>query len=62
MFKNVNNCLNTIIYSHLETSGGQNSNLYLNGVHFFNVTVHLASVAALYNYFPAQVSNMSCQL
>ncbi len=25
--KNVNDCLNTNIYSYLETSGGQNSNL-----------------------------------
>jgi hypothetical protein len=25
--KNVNNCLNTNIYSYLETSGGQSSNL-----------------------------------
>ena len=34
-FKNVNNCLNTNIYSYLGTSGGQSSNLYLNGVDFF---------------------------
>ncbi len=34
--KNVNNCFNTNIYSYLETSGGQRSNLYLNVVHFFN--------------------------
>jgi hypothetical protein len=34
-FKNVNNCLNTNIYSNLETSGGQRSNPYLNAVHFF---------------------------
>ncbi len=27
--KNVNKCLNTNIYSYLETSGGQSSNLYL---------------------------------
>ena len=33
--KNVNNCLNTNIYSYLETSGGQSSNAYLNVVHFF---------------------------
>jgi hypothetical protein len=33
--KNVNNCLNTNIYSYLETSGGQSSILYLNVVHFF---------------------------
>jgi hypothetical protein len=29
-FKNVNNCLNTNIYSYLDTSGGQSSNPYLN--------------------------------
>jgi hypothetical protein len=33
--KNVNNCLNTNIYSYLETSRGQSSNPYLNVVHFF---------------------------
>ncbi len=27
-FKNVNNCLNTNIYSYLETSGGQSFNPY----------------------------------
>jgi hypothetical protein len=32
--KNVNVCLNTKISYYLETSGGQNSNLYLNIVHF----------------------------
>jgi len=32
--KIVNNCLNTNIYSYIETSGGQNYNLYLNVVHF----------------------------
>ncbi len=32
--KNVNNCLNTNIYSYLETSGGQISNPYLNFVLF----------------------------
>ncbi len=36
IFKNVNNCLNTNIYSYLETSGGQSYNPYLNVVHFFN--------------------------
>jgi hypothetical protein len=35
-FANVNNCLNANIYSYIETSGGQSSNLYLNGVDFFN--------------------------
>jgi hypothetical protein len=34
--KNVHNYLDTDIYSYLETSGGQSSNLYLNVVHFFN--------------------------
>jgi hypothetical protein len=38
--KNVNNCLNTTIYSYLETSGGQSSHLYLNVVHFFNASVN----------------------
>ena len=33
--KNVNNCLNTNIYSYLETSGGQSSNLYLNVGSFY---------------------------
>ena len=32
----VSNCLNTNIYSYLEPSVGQSSNLYLNIVHFFN--------------------------
>ncbi len=44
--KNVNNCLNTNIYSYLETSDGQSSNLYLNAVHFFNISVNYMSVAA----------------
>ncbi len=38
--KDVNNCLNTNIYSYLETSGGQSSNLYLNVVQFFNTSVN----------------------
>jgi hypothetical protein len=33
-------CLNSNIYSHLETSGGQSSSLYLNVVHFFNTGVN----------------------
>jgi hypothetical protein len=40
-FENVNICLNTIIYSYLETSGGQSYGLYLNFVHFFNTSVNL---------------------
>jgi hypothetical protein len=38
-FKNVNSCLNTNIYSYLEISRGQSSNLYLNVAHFFNTSV-----------------------
>ncbi len=38
--KYVNNGLNTNIYTYLETSGGQSSNLYLNVVHFFNTSVN----------------------
>jgi hypothetical protein len=37
---NVNNCLNTNIYSNLETSGGQSYNPYLNIVHFFNTSIN----------------------
>jgi len=43
--KNVSNCLNTNIYSYLETSSGQSSNLYLNVVHFINTSVNKTSVA-----------------
>ncbi len=32
--------VNTNIYSYLETSGGQSSNLYLKVVHFFNTAVN----------------------
>jgi hypothetical protein len=39
-FKNVNNCLNTNIYSYLVKSGGQSSIIYLNVVHFFNTSVN----------------------
>ncbi len=39
-FKNVNNSLNTNIYSYLETSDGQNCNLYLNVIHCFNTSVN----------------------
>ncbi len=38
--KNVNICLNTNIYSFLETAGGQSSNLYLSAVDFFNTDVN----------------------
>jgi hypothetical protein len=51
--KNVNYCLNTNIYSYLETSGGQSCNVYLNVVHFFNTSVNYMSVAAFDSCFPA---------
>ncbi len=38
--RNVNNCLDTNMYSYLETSVGQSSNLYLIAVHFFNTGVN----------------------
>jgi len=38
-FKNVNNYLNTSIYSYIETSGGQSSNQYLNVLHFLRVVL-----------------------
>ncbi len=38
--KNVNICRNTEIFYYLERPGGQNSNLYLNVVHFFNTSVN----------------------
>jgi hypothetical protein len=38
--RNVNNGFITNIYSYLETSGCQSSNLYLNAVHFFNTNVN----------------------
>jgi hypothetical protein len=44
--RNVNNYLNTNIYSYLETYGGQSSNLYIKVVHFFNTSINWTSVAA----------------
>ncbi len=38
--RNVNNYLNTNIYSYLDTSGGQSSNLYLKQVNFLNTSVN----------------------
>ncbi len=60
--KNVNNCLNTNIYSYLETCGGRSSNLYLNVVHFFNTSVNNTSVAPYDSYFPALISNTCCSI
>ncbi len=56
--KSVKNNLNTIIYSYLETSGGQSCSLYLNAVHFFNTSVNQTSAAAYDTCFLALVSNM----
>jgi hypothetical protein len=39
VLKNVNNYLNTNIYSYFEKSGGQSSDVYLNVVNFFNINV-----------------------
>jgi hypothetical protein len=44
--KNVNNCMNTNIYSYFETSGGESSKPYLNVVHFLNTRADKKSVAA----------------
>jgi hypothetical protein len=44
--KNVNSCWNTKITFYLGTCVGQNSNLHLNAVHFFNASVEQTSVAA----------------
>ncbi len=44
--KNMNNGLNTNIYSYLETYGGQSSNPYFNAIHFFNTRVDQKSMAA----------------
>jgi hypothetical protein len=38
--KNASNCLNTNIYSYLETSGGESNNLNLNVIHFFNTSLN----------------------
>jgi hypothetical protein len=38
--KNVNDCFNTNINSHLETSVGQSLNLFINVVHYFNTSVN----------------------
>jgi len=58
----VNYCLNTNIYSYLETSGGQSSNLYLNVVHFSTPVLirHLEQLKTV--LFPALVSNMCCSI
>jgi hypothetical protein len=61
-FKNVNNCLNTSIYTYFETSGGQSYNIFLDVVHFFNNSVIWTSVAAWGSCFPALVSITCCSI
>jgi hypothetical protein len=58
--RNVNNCSNNKIISCLETSGGQNYNLYLNVVHLFYTSVNKTSAAAQESCFPALVNNTRC--
>jgi hypothetical protein len=38
--RSMNNGLNSSIYSYLETSGGQSSNLYKKVAHFFNTSLY----------------------
>jgi hypothetical protein len=38
--KHANNCLNTSIYSYVDTSGSESSKLYLNVDNFFNTSVN----------------------
>jgi hypothetical protein len=61
-YKNVSSCLNTNIYSYIETSGSQSYYLPLKDVHFFNTSVNLTSVTALDCCFLALVYNMSCSI
>jgi hypothetical protein len=44
--KNVNNYLNTNIYTYLEACVSKSSNLYSNVAHFFNTIVKKTSVEA----------------
>ena len=60
--KNVSNCLNTNIYSYLETYGGKSYNLSLNVVHFFNMSIIKISVAASDICFHALVYNKRCSI
>jgi hypothetical protein len=46
VLKNVNSCWNTQNTFNLVTSGGQNSNLYLNVVYVFDTSINWISVAA----------------
>jgi hypothetical protein len=62
MLKNVNNCLNTKIYSYLEMYGGKSCCLYLNVVHFLNTGVNKTSVATSDSFFPALMSTTALKL
>ncbi len=44
----------------IQAPDSQNSNLYLNVVHFFNTSVYKTFVAAWESCFPALVTNMRC--
>ncbi len=59
--KNVNSCWNTKVFFNFGTSGDQNSNLYLNVVHFFTTNVNQTSVAAYDRCFITWVS-IACVL
>ncbi len=50
--KSLNNCLNSNIYSLLETSGGQSSNLYSNVGSFFQHHCRLDICGSLRQSFP----------
>ena len=56
--KNLNNYLNTNIYSYLQTPGGQSSSLYLNVVHFENTGVKQTSVIAQTALFHGEKSEI----
>jgi hypothetical protein len=61
-FKNVNNCLNTNIYSYLETSGGQSSNPFLT-LFIFSTPELIRNLWQLKTaVFPASVSITCCSI
>jgi hypothetical protein len=61
--KNVNNFLNTNTYSYLETSGGQNCNIYINVSSFFQHQCQLdicGSLRQLYSCIGVQYALFHC--
>ncbi len=48
------------MYTYLETSGGQSSNIYINAVPFFNTSGNYKSMAASDSCFAASVPNTCC--